>query len=74
MLALVKTLERVVGRPLDVQVVEYPDSYPGDEPQRRCPDISKAALQVGYKPSVTLEAGLKRFMQWASATYTGSQF
>ena len=74
MLELVKALERVVGRPLDVRVVEYPDSYPADEPQRRCPDISKAALQVGYKPSVRLEEGLKRFMQWASTTYTGSQF
>jgi len=72
MLELAKTLERVLGRPLDVQVVEYPDTYPADEPQRRCPDISKAALQLNYQPAVMLEEGLKRFMQWASTTYSRS--
>ena len=74
MLELARTLERVVGRPLPVERVEYPDTYPADEPQRRCPDISKAALQLGYKPVVSLEEGLRRFMQWAGATYTGAQF
>jgi len=74
MLELARMLGRVVGRTLDVQFVEYPDTYPADEPQRRCPDISKAALQLAYKPAVPLEEGLKRFMQWASATYTGGQF
>lgn len=68
---LAKLLERVVGRTLDVQRIEYPDSYPADEPQRRCPDISKAALQLQYKPVVTLDEGLKRFMQWASTCYVG---
>ena len=74
MLELAKILERVMGRSLDVQVVDYPDTYPADEPQRRCPDISKAALQLNYKPIVSLEEGLGRFMRWASSTYTGSQF
>lgn len=69
---LAKTLERVLGRRLPVQLMEYPDSYPSDEPQRRCPDISKAALQLNYIPVVTLEEGLRRFMDWALATYTGS--
>ena len=27
-------------------------SYPADEPMRRCPDIRKAALQLGYTPRV----------------------
>jgi UDP-glucuronate decarboxylase len=73
MLDLAKILERGLGRPLDVILVEYPDSYPADEPQRRCPDITKAALQVGYKPAVSLEEGLRRFMEWASAHYTGAR-
>jgi UDP-glucuronate decarboxylase len=72
MLELAKTLERVMGRKLDVQAVEYPDTYPGDEPQRRCPDISKASLQLKYKPVVTLEKGLGRFMAWAKTHYTGT--
>ena len=74
MLELARIMEHVVSRPLEVRVVEYPDTYPADEPQRRCPDINKAALQLKYKPVVSLEEGLGRFMTWASAAYTGSQF
>ena len=73
MMDLAKILERVMGRSLDVTLVEYPDSYPADEPQRRCPDITKAALQVEYKPKVSLEEGLKRFMEWVSVYYSGSR-
>ncbi len=74
MLELAKALGQALGRHLDIRLVEYPDSYPTDEPLRRCPDISKAALQLGYKPTVSLQEGLKRFMGWASKQYTGSRF
>lgn len=73
MAELVHLLERVVGRPLEQQLVEYPDSYPADEPQRRCPDINKARVQLDYHPAVPLEEGLRRFMGWATKHYTGSQ-
>src|SRR3989338_355092 len=73
MLELAKILEKVVGRPLVIERVEYPDTYPADEPQRRCPDISKAKVQLNYQPAVSLEEGLKRFMGWAAATYAGAQ-
>ena len=73
MLELAKRLERLVGTPLDIQTVEYPDSYPADEPQRRCPDIRKAALQLAYKPAVEFDEGLRRFMEWARVHYTGSR-
>ena len=73
MLELVKIVERLLGRALDVQLVEYPDSYPADEPQRRCPDINKARLQLDYHPAVSLEEGLQRFLGWAVKHYTGSQ-
>ena len=72
MLELAKTLERVVGRPLQVQLMEYPDSYPADEPQRRCPDISKAGVQLNYRPAVDLDEGLRRFMGWTAGHYTGT--
>ena len=52
--------------------MEYPDSYPADEPQRRCPDISKAARQLRFTPAVSLEDGLRRFMDWTSAHYKGA--
>jgi UDP-glucuronate decarboxylase len=72
MLELAKTMERVLGRPLDIVRVEYPDSYPSDEPQRRCPDISKASLQLGFTPQVSLAEGLRRFMDWAATAFTGA--
>ena len=37
MLQLVDLLEEVLGRKLDKHIVEYPDSYPADEPMRRAP-------------------------------------
>ena len=71
MMDLVKRSETALGRPIKHQVVEYPDSYPADEPMRRCPDITKARLQLGYEPAVALEEGLRRFYRWAMDTYTG---
>ncbi len=74
MLHLVKVLEKVIAKSLVCDIVEYPDSYPADEPQRRCPDISKAAIQLKYKPQVSLEDGLQRFISWTKGCYTGAEF
>jgi UDP-glucuronate decarboxylase len=38
--------------------------YLVDNPQRRCPVISKARTEVGYAPRVTLEEGLSRSLRW----------
>jgi UDP-glucuronate decarboxylase len=43
----------------------YPDTYPAGEPQRRCPDLTKAAEHLLYRPEVGLEEGLRRFIDWA---------
>jgi UDP-glucuronate decarboxylase len=69
MLQLAKILEEVMKRPVAIKRVKYPDTYPGDEPQRRCPDISKAAADLGYQPVVELKEGLRRFMSWAQRSY-----
>jgi len=71
MLDLVKAIEKAHGKKLDVNIIEYPDSYPADEPLRRCPDIKKARLQIGFEPKVGLEDGLKRFLSWSDKVYTG---
>jgi UDP-glucuronate decarboxylase len=71
MLDLVKTMEKALSRKLDYRLMEYPDSYPADEPQRRCPDITKARRQIGFAPKVTLEEGLRRFLGWTDQAYTG---
>jgi UDP-glucuronate decarboxylase len=40
--------------------------YLTDNPNRRCPDITKARSQLGYKPLVDLETGLDRTLEWYS--------
>jgi UDP-glucuronate decarboxylase len=47
--------------------ISYPNTYPAGEPQRRCPDLSKANRELGYKWRVDLKGGLKRFIDWARA-------
>jgi UDP-glucuronate decarboxylase len=71
MVELVKTMEKVLGRDLAYDVIEYPDSYPADEPNRRAPDIRKARLQLNFAPVVSLEEGLDRFLGWTDETFTG---
>ena len=68
---LVARIQTVVGKSVKYDVIEYPDSYPADEPLRRSPDITKARRQLGFAPNVTLEEGLGRFLGWADETYLG---
>ncbi len=71
MVELVQRIQTTLGRDLDYNVIEYPDSYPADEPNRRAPDIRKARLQLSFEPTVELEEGLKRYLGWTDKTYTG---
>jgi UDP-glucuronate decarboxylase len=48
----------------EVKLVQYPDEYPADEPQRRCPDLTKIKRELGYEPQVNLETGLTRALEW----------
>jgi UDP-glucuronate decarboxylase len=73
-LELAKAFQRVTKRRVAIEVIEYPDAYPSDEPQRRCPDISKATRHLDYHPVVGLPEGLRRFLRWAKRVYTGSPF
>jgi UDP-glucuronate decarboxylase len=68
---LVDRISSVLGRKIPSRVIEYPDSYPADEPDRRAPDITKARLQLEYEPQVDLDEGLRRFLTWADRVYTG---
>ncbi len=70
MLELVQIIERCLPElAVKYQLIEHPDTYPADEPQRRCPDITKARLQLEYEPRVPIEEGLKRFFHWAKTAY-----
>lgn len=50
-------------------IIDYPDTYPADEPNRRCPDITKALQQLGFAPRITLQDGLRRFFNWSEVAY-----
>ena len=73
MLELVETIRKVTSLPVNYNLIEYPDSYPADEPMRRSPDIKKARLQLKYKPEIGLDEGLSRFFDWSHYIYTGQQ-
>jgi len=44
------------------------EPLPPDDPERRCPDISKAAQVLEWSPKVILEDGLLRTIQWFRKT------
>lgn len=60
---------RVTGQNVKFDTVDHPETYPADEPQRRCPSIEKIRDHVGYEPRVALEDGLRRFFGWALDAY-----
>ena len=71
MIDLVKTLQTISKREVMYNLIEYPASYPADEPMRRCPDIQKARLQLNFNPIVSLDDGLRRFLDWSDTAFTG---
>ena len=73
MLALAERIQTIVQAPLTVDTIDYPDSYPADEPLRRCPDITKSKYQLQFQPNVSLDTGLTAFFDWALAHYSGKQ-
>ena len=63
----------ILDKEVKYNIVDYPDSYPADEPNRRCPDIRKAKIQIKYNPKVLIDDGLKRFIDWSDKVYCGIQ-
>lgn len=68
---LVDIISKVLDYKVQYEIIEYPSEYPANEPNRRCPDIEKARLHVGYDPQVKLEEGLRRFLLWTDSNYKG---
>jgi UDP-glucuronate decarboxylase len=68
-----------IGNPTEVSILELAENIkaltrssseitfhprPSDDPQRRCPDISKARGILGWSPTTTLEEGLRNTIEW----------
>lgn len=66
---LANTIANLVG---DTHV-EYSKSnekdYLTDNPQRRCPDLTKARELLNYSPKIDLEEGLSRILNWYLDVY-----
>ena len=71
MIDLVKRLQTISKQEVTYNQIEYPASYPADEPMRRCPDIQKARLQLNFNPIISLDDGLRRFLDWSNRAFTG---
>ena len=71
-LDLVNRIKNISENTIDYDVIDYPDSYPSDEPNRRAPDIKKASAQLGYNPKVNLDEGLRRFLKWTENNYSSN--
>lgn len=68
-----------LGNPAEMTIREFADAIcrltgarcdiehhplPEDDPQRRCPDITKANQLLGWQPKVPLEEGLRLTIEW----------
>jgi UDP-glucuronate decarboxylase len=71
MIDLIEVIQKILKPDLEVkyEIAPHPESYPPDEPQRRCPSLLKAKIRLGYTPKVELEDGLERFFGWAKEAY-----
>tara|TARA_Y100001970_G_C14198369_1_gene839520 strand:- start:664 stop:1692 length:1029 start_codon:yes stop_codon:yes gene_type:complete len=52
------------NKKIKIKKISYPNSYPSNEPQRRCPNLSKLYKDTGYKPKTTLQNSLRNFMKY----------
>jgi len=52
------------GNQAGYELIPYPDNYPAGEPQRRCPDLTKAREELNFVAKVDFEEGIDRFMDW----------
>jgi len=57
-LDLIEIFGSVLGEKIDYNLVDYPKSYPQDEPNRRLPSIQKIKSDLSYNPNITIEEGL----------------
>jgi len=70
MIELTEIIKKVIKEDFKVELIDYPSTYPADEPNRRCPDITRISENLGFQPKVNIEDGLARFFSWTKDNYT----
>ena len=71
MLDLVKIIKNIRQEEIKYNKIDYPESYPEDEPTRRMPDLSKANRDLNFNPKIDLKEGLTRFFDWSEKNFKG---
>ena len=67
--SLAKLIAEIVGE-VEVEFSVSEDAhYLTDNPQRRCPDLTKAKTLLSYSPKVGIEEGLRRTLNWYKEVY-----
>lgn len=61
---LAKLFVELEGSGGTYELIPYPEHYPAGEPQRRCPDLTKAKGELLYNPKISIEKGISRFIEW----------
>ncbi|CAB4829400.1 unannotated protein [freshwater metagenome] len=70
MIELAERFSKIAASTHGFELISYPSSYPEDEPNRRCPNISKMKSELGFDPKIDLETGLSRFIAWSQLNYS----
>jgi UDP-glucuronate decarboxylase len=69
----IKTLANMIAKLVGGVQIEFGQSneadYLTDNPQRRCPDLTKARTLLNYEPKVNLETGLEKTLAWYKEVY-----
>jgi len=60
-LELAEVIKRLVGSSSPIVFREY---FSADDPQRRCPDISRARAVLNWEPRVDLDTGMTETIAW----------
>lgn len=64
--ALAEKVKTLTGSKSEIR---YGDEAVGDDPKRRCPDISRARAILGWQPQIVLDTGLQKTIEWARSAW-----
>jgi len=58
-------IKKTIDKSIKIKIEKSSDpNYIVDNPQRRCPDLSKISELVNYKPKIRFENGIERLYRW----------
>lgn len=61
---LAKMISKLFKPNRKIKNIIKPEAYLADEPKRRCPDLTKAKKELHFKPTINLNNGINRTLEW----------